>query len=205
VLLFGDATSGPPSQQLPADYAQFLAVLGALGKLVVLSMILERALAFVFEHEWFIALTTKEVGNPANSGEKKRESKIPGLKGTLALAAALGICYGYSFDVLATLFGQQQATLVGMLLTGLVAAGGSAGAIAIFQGYLGLSKDARDAKIAARKAEAEAAVTEAKAKKEKAEAERANSEAKKKMALMEVRRATLAESAMEGKVPDAKP
>jgi hypothetical protein len=191
VLFLADATYGT-SPQLPDEYAQFLSVLGALGKLVVLSMMLERALAFVFEHEWFIAVTTREVPDPTDASKTIRKSRIPGLKGLLALAAALGICFGYRFDVLGTLFGQSQATRIGILLTSLVAAGGSAGAIAIFQGYLGLSKDAREAQIAARRAEAETAVAEARAKKEKAEAERVESEARKSIAQMKLTQVSLA-------------
>jgi len=103
-------------------------------------------------------------------------SRWPGLKGLLAFFTALIICLVYSFDVPRILFDQQHATFIGILLTSLVAAGGSAGAIAIFQGYLGLNKGTRDAKIAAGKAQAETAASEAKAKKEKAQADRAQAE-----------------------------
>ena len=67
---------------------------------------------------------------------------------------------------------------MGMLMTGFVIAGGSAGAIALFQGYLKLGKESRDAIIEAARAKAESdkqiaelAVAEAQARLAKAEAE----------------------------------
>src|SRR5712692_8372003 len=99
MLLFAQATSGS-SSQLPPDYAQFLGVIGALLKLVVLSMLLERGLAVIFEHEWFIRLTTKN----------NREKRFSGLKGILALAAAMGVCFWYCFDVVGVVFGKPEPT-----------------------------------------------------------------------------------------------
>jgi len=166
----------------------FIAVLGALGKLVVLSMMLERGLAFIFEHDWFVGATTKEVVDPTDANKKKRESYIPGLRGFLALAAALSLCFGYNFDVLSVIFGRTEGTWIGIVVTAFVAAGGSAGALTIFQGFLNISKESREGMMAARKAEMDAALAEAKAKKEKAEAERAEAEARKKVAENQVAR-----------------
>ena len=42
------------------EYVVFLAISGALGKLVVVASIIERVLAFIFEHDWFIRIATKE-------------------------------------------------------------------------------------------------------------------------------------------------
>ena len=101
------------------------------------------------------------------------------MKGLLALAASLGISFGYKFDVFDALFPNNSNDVTGKLLTAFVIAGGSAGALAIFQSYLGIGKKSRDAIIEARKAEAAAAkevaelsVAEAKAKRDKAEAEK---------------------------------
>jgi hypothetical protein len=166
--------------EMEGQYETFVTILGALGKLVVAASIVERGLAFIFEHKWFIGLLMKESTDPADATKTVIKSKVPGLKGLIALACSIGISFGYGFDILHVLFGTSKADSIGMLITGFVIAGGSAGAIAIFQGYLNISKDSRDAIIAARKAEAESAkevaqlaVFEAKAKKEKAEAESA--------------------------------
>lgn len=165
---------------MDGQYETFITVLGALGKLVLAATIVERVLSFIFEHKWFICLFMKEEPDSANPGKTIFKSKIPGLKGLLALAASLGISFRYKFDIMNVIFPTQPADKIGMLITGFVIAGGSAGAIAIFQGYLNISKESRDANIEARKAEAESArevaelaAQEAKAKKEKAEAEKA--------------------------------
>lgn len=169
-----------------AMYAEFLVVLGALTKLVVLSMIMERGLAFIFEHEWFMRLTYEETSDPGNPGKTIRKSRFPSLRGLVALAASIGLCHAYEFDILAALF-NKGVDGFGMSLTGIVVAGGSAGAIAIFQGFLNFNKDSRDAVIAAKKADAEAAkqlaelnVKKIEAEKSKVDADKAEAEAKKK-------------------------
>ena len=174
---------------MDGHYETFVIVLGALGRLVVAATIVERVLAFIFEHKWFIGLFMKKILDPADTTKFVVESKVPGLKGLIALACSIGISFGYSFDILHVLFGSSKADSIGMLITGFVIAGGSSGAIAIFQGYLNISKDSRDAIIAARKAEAESAkeiaqlaVLEAKAKKEKADAEKEEALLRKKIA-----------------------
>lgn len=171
------------------EYQEFLAVTGALGKLVVLSIIIERGLAFIFEHEWFVKFTTNEIPDPSDSSKTIRKSKFPALKGFFALAVSIGICVAYKFDILAALFAKGQSDMLGILITGVVAAGGSAGAIAIFQGFLNINKDSRDALLAAKKAqaestkevaEAEAAEAKSKAESAKLVAESASIEAKAK-------------------------
>lgn len=137
-----------------AEYAQFLLVLGALGKLATFALILERGLSVIYEHEWFLYFFEKK---------ETQTSRLPGLKATLAAGAAIGICHLYKFDVLAAVFAPSPASGFGMTATGLIAAGGSAGAIALLQGYLGISKTVRDAKIEARQAEAAAEKDRAKA------------------------------------------
>jgi hypothetical protein len=159
------------------QYAQFMSVVGALGKLVVLSLILERALAFVFEHDWFKMTSRVTVPDPQDPTRTISDSRWPGLKGFLALGAAISICYGYNFNVMSALFGTTRPDLVGILITGVVAAGGSAGAIAIFQGFLNMNKDSRDALIAAKKSEAEAARDNAEALAREAAAKKVAAEA----------------------------
>ena len=93
------------------------------------------------------------------SDPSKRVSKIPGLKGLIALVTSLGITFCYKFDVLAVLFASEPEGIdpseMGMFLTGFILAGGSAGAFAIFQAYLKFGKESRDAIIAAGQAESE--------------------------------------------------
>ncbi len=145
------------------NYQTFVIVAGALAKLVVVAMLLERGLAVIFEYEWFVRLTTKKDGT----------SRFPGLKGILAPIAAYIICNEYDFDVLfVVLNGTYPKTVdpLGVALTSLIVAGGSAGAIMIFQGYLNLSKQGRDAAVEAKKTAAEADKVNAEADKAEAEA-----------------------------------
>lgn len=163
---------------MSAEYQEFVAVLGALARLVVLSIVLERLLAFVFEHDWFTRLTSVTAADPGDVSKQIRVQRIPGLKGFIALAVAVGLCFAYQFDILGKLFAQPTRDL-GIVITGIVAAGGSAGAIAIFQGFLNMNKEARDAMIAARKANAEAARQQAEATVERAQAATAGARAEK--------------------------
>ena len=114
------------------EYKMFVSVVGALGRLVVVASIVERGLAFIFEHEWFVKLLTKDVSDPSDGRKTMRVSKIPGLKGLLALAVSIWISFKYKFDVLQVLFATEKNEPVGMIMTGFVIAGGSAGAITIF-------------------------------------------------------------------------
>ncbi len=170
------------------QYELFVNVIGVLSTVVVASTIVERGLAFIFEHEWFVRLSTKEVSDPANSTKTVRLSKIPGLKGIIALAVSIAISLVYNCDILHVLFVTESSDFFGKLVTGFVIAGGSAGAITIFQSYLNFSKQSRDAIIKARKAEAESAmqiaelaVKEAEANQKKAEANQKKAEAESAM------------------------
>ena len=129
-----------------------LKVLGELGKVVVAATVVERVLAFVFEHEWFVRLFT----TPSAADPNQRVNKLPGLKGLIALAMSVGISFSYRADILHIVFSTRDKTQAGMLLTGFLIAGGSAGAIAVFQAYLDFDKKSRDALLEARKAEADA-------------------------------------------------
>ncbi|MGB6011440.1 MAG: hypothetical protein WBI57_09260 [Desulfobacterales bacterium] len=175
------------------EYVVFLAISGALGKLVVAASVVERVLAFIFEHDWFIRLATKEVPDPKDPNKNIRQSRIPGLKGLLALIGSAVICFRYEFDILHVLFQTSQNDPFGIVVTSFAVAGGSSGAIALFQGYLNISKESRDATIGAKIAKAEAAkqiavlsAQEAKSKKEKADSEKAEAEARNKIAEAQV-------------------
>lgn len=91
----------------------------------------------------------------------------------VAAGVGLWICARFDFDVLQSVFRAAAPTTAGIFVTGLAAAGGSAGAMGIFQGLLGLNKESRDAQVATRKAAAEAAKAQAEAAKAEAEARKA--------------------------------
>lgn len=150
-------------------YARLLDVSGAVSLLVVLAMLLERALALLFDYHWF----------------QKLSQRIEGLKSPIALFVSWFTCNFVGFDVLSRLFppsnGTAEPKAIGILITAAVVAGGSAGAITLFQGVLNFNRDSRTTLIEANKARAEADLAEAKTRKDKAEAESAEAVAKKKM------------------------
>jgi hypothetical protein len=110
-------------------------VLGAVALVVVLSMLLERALSMPFE--W-------------GAWNKWLEDKK--LRAPIALVVAWLICWQMKFDLLPILANGKEAWSgtfsIGTFLTASVVAGGSKGAILLFQGILGFGKEAVEAKVA---------------------------------------------------------
>ncbi len=110
------------------DDNQFLALMLVLLKLVLFSMVLERALVILFEWRWYERLA---------SGK--------GLKVPITYGVALVICEIHRFDVFAAIYNplDPKVTEIGMFLTAAVLAGGSAGAITLFQGVMRMTKSAQ--------------------------------------------------------------
>lgn len=149
------------SEMLTQDlaYARFLDVSGALMMLVILAMLLERALAVLFEYHWF----------------RKASESVEGLKTPLALFASWVVCRHVGFDILASLFpppgGAYLPTPIGIIVTSAVVAGGSAGAMTLFQGVLGLGRETRLGMLELKKARNEAQLAEAWARRDRAASE----------------------------------
>ena len=116
---------------------QYETVLGALALVVILAMLLERALAVVFE--WSVI----------RNWLKEKHLRVP-----IALAASYVICVWGQFDVFSVIFakegGYSGALSFGTFATAAVIAGGSKGAILLFQGVLGFGRDAVNARIEAK-------------------------------------------------------
>jgi hypothetical protein len=110
--------------------SEFLALVVVLLKLVFLSMVLERALVILFEWRWY---------------EKYLSRK--GFKIPITYIVAWIICNQLKFDVFAAIFNPRDPESafsdIGVFLTAAVLAGGSAGAITLFQVVLRMSKSAR--------------------------------------------------------------
>lgn len=133
-------------------YASLLETSAAVGQIVLIALLLERALAFVFEYHWFQQLT----------------ARVEGIKAPVAFGLALLIARTYGVDILAELFREEGApatpTWIGSLLTAAIIAGGSSAAIAIFQNRFNWGRDARKAGIEAKKRAASASLKEAEAR-----------------------------------------
>lgn len=90
--------------------------------LTVLAFFVERALALVFEHDWWVALEAKR--------------NVGWVKEFLALFVSYCICKAGSFDALVSVLKMESSSQFSMLITAMVIAGGSKGAIRLMQGYL---------------------------------------------------------------------
>ena len=104
-----------------------LRIAGDLFVLAILAFLIERGLAIIFEHDWYIA-TLEKVG---------------GLKTIIAYIVSFAICWYYDFDLIATLLEPQSVTLLGIVITAGILAGGSAGAVKLMQDTLGLGRKSR--------------------------------------------------------------
>ena len=94
---------------------------------VFLSFVIERALALVFEHRWFIALSMKRKG----------------LKEVLAFGVTLLVVNRYGLDVLAVVF-QEPRNMLGYLVTAGLIAGGSKGSTKLFRDFFGWKSKAQE-------------------------------------------------------------
>ena len=102
-------------------------VLGVLFTIVVLAMVLERALSVIFEWGVWDEFLAKH-----------------SLRAPLALIAAYAICAYMQLDILLTIAKKDPSTFklvsIGTFVTAATIAGGSKGAIALFQNVLNFSK-----------------------------------------------------------------
>lgn len=109
------------------DWEQLGEVLAAL---VVLSFVIERFLALIFEHRLFVEAFDKS-----------------GIKEPIAFALSLAVCWQFDFDVVAVLFTAETTTVFGKIVTAGVAAGGSKASMKLFHDVMG----AKSRALAARK------------------------------------------------------
>ncbi len=116
------------------DLQHFPDILAAAAIVVLVAMILERALSVPFEwallRDWLI--------------RKK-------LRAPIALVLSYSICATAKFDIIAITFrqpgGWSGELALGTFVTAALIAGGSKGAILLFQGSLGFGRDAVEARV----------------------------------------------------------
>lgn len=114
------------------DWEQLFEVLAAV---VVLSFVVERALALVFEHRWYVARYSER-----------------GFKAPIAFAFSIAICLHWDFDLVSVLLTNEKTAFIGKILTAAVIAGGSKASIKLFQDVLGVQSQSAKAAAEARKA-----------------------------------------------------
>jgi hypothetical protein len=103
----------------------------ALVGIVVLSFLIERALAVIFESRWYIGKI---------HGENQPRGK--GFKELIALAVSIAICIAWKFDAISIIFLSEKITIAGSIITGGVIAGGSKASIKLFKEMMGFMSDA---------------------------------------------------------------
>ena len=133
----------------------FTLILWVLVRLVIFSMLLERALYFIFDYklwrEWL------DEGNV-------------GIKAPLAFTAAWFACWNWDFDaVYPVLDPHAGSTGFGIFITAAIVAGGSQGAMVLFQDVLNFGRKARDDMRTLRKERRQAEIVKAKAEARKAQ------------------------------------
>ena len=102
-----------------------------LAMIVILSFLIERALALLFESELFL-----------NWEKRRREKKLGTLKPLIAFVAAAAVCILWQFDAVSIVLASEQQSVIGELFTGGVIAGGSKGSIKLFRDVLDFKSNA---------------------------------------------------------------
>ena len=110
-------------------------LLEVLLMIVVLSFLVERALAVIFESRPFVNLIADT-----------------GIKELVAFSVSFGVCALWNFDALSILMPQPKTQLLGEALTGAVIAGGSKASIKLFHDLMHVMSTAEEERQERRKA-----------------------------------------------------
>lgn len=97
-----------------------------LAAIVLLSLVLERALAPLFESAWYI-----------------RRFEAAKVKEPIAVALASVVCILWQFDAISMIVLADRTNWFGCIVTGAVIAGGSKGSVQLFREWLKIKSTAR--------------------------------------------------------------
>jgi hypothetical protein len=111
-----------------------------LAAIVVLSFLVENALALLFQSRLYI-----------NYADER------GLKELIAFVVAAFVCWYWEFDAISMIILSGEVTLPGTIITGGIVAGGSKASIKLFRDILGFNSTTFEAAQAAKKQRAAAA------------------------------------------------
>jgi hypothetical protein len=114
----------------PLDWERIGEVLAAI---VIMAFLLERALSVLFESNCFVKYM---------QGKNWKE--------LIAVVVCVGVCLKWNFDALSMIFLQEKTTLLGMVITGAIVAGGSKGSIRLFKEAMGIMSEAEYYRIQAK-------------------------------------------------------
>ena len=120
----------------------------ALVGIIIIAFLVERACALLFESRWWItrfedARVSGAPGKKANAQKVLAAQSFP-LKESISFLVALVVCYFWSFDSVSIILLSEHTSLIGIVVTALVVAGGSKASIALFQQALHIKSSATD-------------------------------------------------------------
>ena len=95
-----------------------------LGAIIVLSFFVERALALLFENEWY-----------------HRRFGDAHTKELIAFLVSLAVCLYCDFDAVSTVILREKVALPGQILTAAIIAGGSKASVKLFHDLLKVKND----------------------------------------------------------------
>jgi hypothetical protein len=95
--------------------------------IIVLSFLIERALAMLFESRFFI-----------------KRFKEKSLKEIVAVSIGALVCWYWDFDALSMIFLKDSVTIFGTIITGAIIAGGSKASIKLFKDVMGVKSMAQE-------------------------------------------------------------
>ena len=108
-------------------YINYERTFEVLVTIVVISMIVERTLALLFESRPFIQKT----------------ERAPGIKEIISFVVSVTVCIYWQFDALTIIMASgDKMTIPGMILTGGIIAGGTKGSVKLFKDWLGFMSSA---------------------------------------------------------------
>ncbi len=99
-----------------------------LALIVVLAFIVERALALIFESDWFLTIH-----------KQRKKAKKGSYKPLVAFLVATVVCWLWQIDLPAVLLSNNRVSIPGVVLTGAVIAGGAKASIQLFREVLSVS------------------------------------------------------------------
>jgi hypothetical protein len=116
----------------------------ALVGIIIVSFLVERACALLFESRWWIAKfeDARVVTPSADSNTKLLPGHRYPLKEIISFLVALLICYFWQFDAVSIILLSEHTILIGIVITALVAAGGSKASIKLFHDALNIKSSA---------------------------------------------------------------
>lgn len=135
------------------DYGRLLETLVTI---IVFAFFIERALSVIFESQLFIdwaeAKPKRYVMKRNKSGvheevTKPAQPKKKGIRELISILVSIGFCFAIRFDAITIILqSSDKMAFWGMILTGLIIAGGSKASIALFQNLMGVMSSAEKAR-----------------------------------------------------------